>query len=275
VLIYRIGFVGTVLRPLTDLAEGTRRVADGEFTERVPMTSADEFGDLVAAFNEMQDGLRERASLQAAFGSYVDPALAERVLAQGDSLFEGEEVEVTVFFLDVRDFTAISERISPREVVKILNRLFGLVVPVLRDHGGHANSYIGDSVLAVFGVPEPHDDHADRALAAAAESQRRVRREFGEELRVGIGMSTGIAVAGTIGGGGKLEFTLIGDPVNVAARVEKLTKATGDGILLTQATVDALQRRPSALEARGEFVIEGKRQPVQLYAIDPGHFISG
>jgi adenylate cyclase len=275
VFVFWVSFVRPALRPLDDLVAGTRRVVAGDVAQPVPVTSADELSDLVVAFNAMQQGLRERESLQMAFGSYVDPSLAQRVLAQGDSLFEGEEVDVTVFFLDVRDFTAMSERVSAREVVRVLNRLFGLVVPVLRDHGGHANRYIGDSVLAVFGVPEPLEHHADHALGAAAEIQRRVRREFGEELRIGIGMNTGTAVAGTIGGGGKLEFTVIGDSVNIAARVEKLTKSTGDGLLLTQSTVDALSNRPAALEPRGEFVLEGKTELVQLYALEAGQFISG
>ena len=252
--------------PLQNLIGATQRVRRGDFTEGVPVTTADEFGELSVAFNDMQTGLRERESLQAAFGSYVDPSLARRLLAQGDSVFEGEEVDVTVFFADVRGFTTYAELVTAEEAVARLNRLFDLMVPAIRDAGGHANHYLGDGLLAVFGTPDPLDDHADRALAAAREVQRRVKAEFGRGLKLGIGINSGPVIAGTIGGGGKLEFTVIGDTVNVAARVEALTKETGDGILLTQATVDALTGSRARLRDRGEFEVRGKQARVRLYS---------
>jgi class 3 adenylate cyclase len=143
-----------------------------------------------------------------------------------------------------------------------------VVVPVLRAHGGHANKFVGDGLLGVFGVPEHHPDHADRALAAACEVQRRVMETFGGDVRIGIGVNTGRVLAGTVGGGGKLEFALIGDAVNVAARVEQLTKETGDGILCTEATVLALQGDGAGLRPRGERVLRGKAEPTPLYALD-------
>ena len=261
--------VRPVLRPISDLIAGTRRVAQGDYTNRLSVTSDDELGQLVAAFNQMQDGLTERERLHAAFGSYVDPGLAERLLRQGDALFPGEEVEVTVFFVDVRGFTAYADRASPRETVDRLNELFEVVVPVIGACGGHANKFLGDGLLAVFGVPERLPDHAGRAVAAAVQVQREVRAELGEELRIGVGINTGTVVAGTVGGGGKLEFTLIGDTVNVAARVEQLTKETGDPILLTEATLRALAGPVAGLVARGEREIRGKSAPVVLHGLDP------
>jgi class 3 adenylate cyclase len=259
--------VAPVLRPLDDLLRGTRRVARGEYGVRLTLTTDDEFGELVQSFNAMQAGLLERERLHAAFGSYVDPALAQRLLSQGDDLFDGEEVEVTVFFADVRDFTPYAEQATPREAVERLNALFALVVPVLRDHQGHANKFLGDGVLAVFGVPELVADHADHALAAALEIQARVRSTFGDSMRLGIGINTGRVLAGTVGGGGKLEFTLIGDAVNVAARVEQVTKQTGDPILLTQATRDALGAGGPALQPRGSFTLKGKAAATALFAV--------
>ena len=258
-----------VLRPIDDLVDGTGRVADGEFTHRLVVTSDDEFGRLVASFNRMQEGLLERERLHTAFGSYVAPDLAEKLLAQGDELFKGEEVEATVFFVDVRDFTAYSERTEASQAVARLNQLFEIVVPTLREHHGHANKFSGDGVLAVFGVPEPVSDHAERAVAAAVDVQGQVRDHFGEGLRIGIGVNTGRVIAGTVGGGGKLEFALIGDPVNVASRVEELTKQTGDPILLTQATVDAMTKAPSGLVPRGPHEVKGKAEPVVVYGLDP------
>ena len=253
------------IAPVRDLVAGVRRVGAGDFGQPVAIASADEFGELAVAFNDMQRGLRERESLQAAFGSYVDPALAQRILDQGDSVFDGEEVEVTVFFADVRGFTTYAAARSAQEAVARLNELFALVVPIIRDNGGHANTYAGDGVLAVFGTPNPLEQHADCALRAAIEMQREVHATFGDELRIGIGINTGSVIAGTIGGGGKLEFTVIGDTVNVASRVEALTKETGDDILLTQATVGVLVDPPPLID-RGEFEVRGKSERVQLYA---------
>jgi class 3 adenylate cyclase len=272
--VFCLGYVRTfglrpVLRPIEDLIDGTKRVAAGDLSARLLVTSDDELGELVASFNHMVRGLAERERLRAAFGSYLDPALVARLLSQGEDVFAGEEVEVTVFFADIRNFTAFAEGASPREVVARLNALFEMIVPVLRKHHGHANKFMGDGVLAVFGAPEATAHHADDALAAAIEVQRRVHEQFGEMLRIGIGINTGPVIAGTIGGGGKLEFTLIGDPVNVAARVEELTKGNADAILLTQATVDALACPPATLVGRGTHLLRGKSTPVDVYALQP------
>ena len=187
-------------RPLADLIAATARVRHGTFDEPVPVTTADDFGELGASFNDMQRGLREREALQAAFGSYVDPALAQRLIDSGSSMFDGEELDVTVLFADVRDFTSYSERVEPGEAVALLNRLFDVMVPVLHEHGGHANHYLGDGLLAVFGAPQPLVTHADAAVAAAVKIQTRTRAELGKDLRIGIGINTGPVIAGTVGG---------------------------------------------------------------------------
>ncbi|HMW46603.1 MAG TPA: adenylate/guanylate cyclase domain-containing protein, partial [Solirubrobacterales bacterium] len=122
--------------------------------------------------------------------------------------------------------------------------------------------------LAVFGAPNDLTDHADAAVRTAGAIDRLVAARFGQELRIGIGINTGVVIAGTIGGGGKLEFTLIGDAVNVAARVEQLTKTTGDTILLTQQCVHALASRPPGLLDRGSHALKGKSAPVQVYSLD-------
>ena len=120
---------------------------------------------------------------------------------------------MTIMFLDIRSFTAFAERADPAQVVETLNGLFAAVVPVLARHGGHANKFLGAGVLGVFGAPERHSDHADRAVAAALEIAVLVRARHGEGLRVGIGLNSGPVVAGTVGGGGRLEFAVIGDAV--------------------------------------------------------------
>jgi adenylate cyclase len=235
------------LQPIRDPAAGTERVAAGDYSKRLPVVQDDDLGALAGSFNRMQAGLAERQRLQAAFGTYVDPALAARLLQQGDDVFIGERREVTVMFVDVRDFTPFAEANTAEDTVARLNALFEIVVPAVVDAGGHVNKFLGDGALAVFGAPNDLADHTDAAVSAAKKIQRLVAERFGAELRTGIGINTGVVIAGTIGGGGKLEFTLIGDTVNVAARVEQLTKTTGDAILLTQQVVDALASQPPGL----------------------------
>lgn len=258
------------LRPIRDLAQGTERVAAGEYGQRLPVVQDDDLGALAASFNRMQSGLAERQRLQAAFGTYVDPALAARLLEQGDDVFTGERREVTVMFIDIRDFTPYAEANTAEDTVARLNALFDIVVPAVVQAGGHVNKFLGDGALAVFGAPNDLDAHADAALSVACSIHGLVAERFGGELRIGIGINTGMVIAGTIGGGGKLEFTLIGDAVNVAARVEQLTKTTRDPILLTQGAVDALVARPPRLVDRGLHVLKGKSATVHVFGLPVG-----
>jgi adenylate cyclase len=146
--------------------------------------------------------------------------------------------------------------------------LFEIVVPAVVDAGGHVNKFLGDGALAVFGAPDDLADHADAAVTATLLILRLVAERFGGALRIGIGINTGLVIAGTIGGGGKLEFTLIGDTVNVAARVEQLTKPTGDAILLTDNCVDTLVSPRSGLIDRGLHELKGKSAAVRIFGLD-------
>jgi adenylate cyclase len=256
----------SVLKPVDDLLEATEEVKKGDLEARVPLTSGDELGTLAGSFNEMMEGLSEREALREALGSYVDPEVADRVLEEGE-LLEGHEAEVTVLFVDVRDFTPFAERSSARETVEFLNDFFELVVPVVLRNKGHANKFLGDGMLAVFGAPDPLPDHADRALRAADEIADEVAARFGGEVRIGIGLNSGPVVVGSVGGGGRLEFAVIGDPVNVAARVEAATRETGDTILLTEATRCLLKDEGVGLAPRGEIPLKGKSDPTGLYAV--------
>jgi class 3 adenylate cyclase len=257
------------LQPIRDLAAGTKRVAAGDYSRRLPVVQDDDLGALAASFNRMQAGLAERQRLQSAFGTYVDPVLAARLLEQGDDVFTGERRNVTVMFVDIRDFTPFAEANTAEDTVARLNALFEIVVPAVVDAAGHVNKFLGDGALAVFGAPNPLDDHASAAVNAAVAIHRLVGERFGGALRIGIGINTGSVIAGTIGGGGKLEFTLIGDTVNVAARVEQLTKRTGDMLLLTQQSVDALGGAAPGLVDRGSHTLKGKSAPIRVFGLDP------
>lgn len=264
----------SLTRSLADVRGATDRIREGDFSARVPVVATDESGVLAQSFNTMAEGLDERERLREAFGAYVDPGLAERVLQEGPD-FEGEEVPVTVLFLDIRDFTAFAEHANPKEVVALLNSFWELVVPVLLRHHGHANKFIGDGLLGVFGAPERLPDHAERAVRAAQELVGLVHEHFRGEVGVGVGVNSGRVVAGTVGGGGRVEFTVIGDTVNTAARVEAATRETGDAVLITEATRAAL--RPGAFELfeRSPVALKGKREPVRLWALESEVSVDG
>jgi adenylate cyclase len=198
------------------------------------------------------------------FGTYVDRDVAEHILAGAAP--QADEVEVTLMFVDVRNFTTFAERLRPIEVVTALNRLFERIVPLVHRHGGHVDKYVGDGLLAVFGAPRRHVDHADRALTAALEIADAVRDEFGAVLSVGVGLNSGPVVAGNVGGAGRLEFSVIGDAVNIAARVESATRQTGDLVLLTGQTVELLRRNHGQFVARPGLSLKGKTAPVEIFA---------
>jgi adenylate cyclase len=259
----------SVLQPVDRLLEATEAVKRGDLDARVPITSGDELGRLAGSFNEMMRGLSEREALREAFGAYVDPEVAERVIEEGE-LIAGQEREVTVMILDVCDFTEFAQRSSARETVAFLNDMFGIIVPCVTQHGGHANKFLGDGLLAVFGAPDRLEDHADRAVAAAGEIAQKLAERFGDEVRFGIGVNSGPVVVGSVGGGGRLEFAVIGDPVNIAARVEQLTRETGDVALITEATRCLLSEKRFELESRGDFALKGVSEPVPIYALAVG-----
>jgi adenylate cyclase len=255
----------SVTRPVVALSDASERVGRGDFTVRVPVVTTDETGGLAHAFNRMVAGLRERERIREAFGTYVDREVAEHILREGTAL-EGEEVEVTMMFLDIRDFTGFAEGAQATEVVATLNRLWERVVPLIHEHGGHVDKFVGDGLLAVFGAPRRRADHADQALRAALEIERTVRDEFAGELQIGIGLNSGTVVAGNVGGAGRLEFSVIGDAVNVAARVEAATRQTGDVVLIADETRRLLRDPEVPLEERPTVPLKGKREVVPLYA---------
>jgi adenylate cyclase len=255
----------SILRPLRDLSIALDRVSDGDYDVSVPVTTGDELGELAASFNEMVAGLEERERIREAFGTYLDKEVAEYILSEGFTE-EGVEVEVTVLFCDVRDFTEFASGATPQEVVAALNGLFEVIVPIIAEHGGHVDKFEGDGLLAVFGVPEPFPDHADRAVRSACAIGAAIndRGEAGE-LRIGVGVNTGRVVAGAIGGAGRLNFSVIGDAVNVAARVEAQTRETDDSILITGDTWTRLSHQ-FEVDSRGKVELKGVAEPVALYA---------
>ena len=254
----------SILRPVEDLEAATERIRQGRFDEHVPVTTSDEFGELSSAFNQMVDGLAERERLREAFGTYLDEEVAAHLISE-DFEPHGQEVEVSLVFCDVREFTAAAAEADAPELVARLNELFECIVPIVARHRGHIDQFIGDAVLAVFGAPEQVPQHADRAVQCAVELARTINSRRPGGFEVGIGVNTGKVVAGAIGGAGRLSFSVIGDAVNLCSRVEAATRETGDPVLITGAT-RALLSETIEVQPRGEREIRGYDRKVDLYA---------
>ena len=254
----------SILRPVEDLEAATERIRQGRFDEHVPVTTADEFGELSSAFNQMVDGLAERERLREAFGTYLDEEVARHIISE-DYDPEGHEVEVSLVFCDVKEFTEHSARSSAAEVVSRLNELFECIVPIIARHRGHVDQFIGDGLLAVWNAPERVPDHADRAVQCAVEIARTVNSRRPGGFQIGIGVNTGPVVAGSIGGAGRLSFSVIGEAVNLASRVEAKTRDTGDPVLITAATRTLLSETME-VQSRGEMEVRGYERPIDLYA---------
>jgi adenylate cyclase len=249
--------------PIDSVRRALAEVERGGLEVRVPVYDGTQIGRLQLGFNQMVSGLQERERIREAFGAYVDPDVAERVLAEGTSL-RGEQVEVTCMFIDIRNFTEFSERTEPEQVVNAINELFTQFVGIIHQHGGRVDKFIGDGLLAVFGAPRRQAAHADCALAAALQIAAEASSSVG--LTFGVGLNSGPVVAGNVGGAGRLEFSVIGDAVNVASRVESATRSTGDTVLLSDATRRLLGEDQPPLVQRPGIELKGRREPIALYA---------
>ena len=231
-----------VTRPVLQIAARARRVEAGEYGEPLQIRQQDELGRLATSFNRMVQGLAERDKVRGLLGKVVSPAIAHELLT-GEIALGGEEREVTVLFADIRDFTTLSERRSPQEILVLLNSYLTCVTAVVETNGGVVDKYIGDGMMALFGAPLSHPDDASRAVRTAVQMIAAVRawnRErdplHPEAIRIGIGIHTGRAVAGNMGSATRLNYTVIGDAVNLASRLEGLSKTYGAAIVVSMAT---------------------------------------
>ena len=211
-----------IAEPITSLRKAIRRLAQGDLDTRVEVSDGSVLGLLQSGFNDMARGVQEREQLQDLYGRQVGEDVALGALERGSEL-GGELREVAVLFVDVVGSTELAATRPPEEVVGLLNRFFSVVVDEVLEHGGWVNKFQGDATLVVYGAPTELDDQAGRALATARALSRRLPAEV-PELPAGIGVAFGSAVAGNIGDERRFEFTVIGDPVNEAARLTELAK---------------------------------------------------
>ena len=252
-----------VSAPIVAVRGALRRVEAGEFDEEVPVFDGSELGLLQAGFNQMEAGLREREQMRDVFGRQVGEEVARAALERGVEL-GGEELDVAALFIDLTGSTRIAAERSPSEVVELLNDFFGVVVDVVERRGGMVNKFEGDAALAVFGAPVPRDDAANCALAAARELAERLP-DAAPGLDAGIGVSYGTVVAGNIGAERRFEYTVIGDPVNEAARLCDLAKEHDSRVLAADRALEAATEDERARWSLGDSVeLRGRTEPTRL-----------
>jgi adenylate cyclase len=265
--------LATVLsRPIFRLVEATRAIARGDLSVSLPVTSRDELGVLTESFNRMARSLREKEMIKHAFTRYVAREVVEEILKDPEHLvLSGERREATVLFCDIRGFTTLSERLTPEEVVSLLNDFYTLMIETTFKHDGTLDKFLGDAVMAVFGAPIAHKDHAARALRTALDMQagieqlNRQRVERGKDpFTVGIGVSLGEVVAGTVGTEERMEYTVIGDSVNLAARLQ--AEAKPGSILISRRTFDHVKDLVEAASL-GVLKVRGKEEQVEVYQV--------
>jgi adenylate cyclase len=268
-------FARQITNPLSELARAAGMMADGNLSMRVAKTSDDEIGQLAGAFNEMATGLQEREWLKDLFGRFVSQEVAE-ALRNGQVVLEGENRLVSVLFCDIREFTDFSERHTPQEVVRLLNEFLPLVVQAAHKNGGMVNKFGGDSTLIIYGAPYEVHDNAYKAVLTALEIRTAVRKlnvslaERGENFRVGVGINTGMALAGAVGSMERQEYTVVGNTVNLAARIDGLNKQFPEhDILISPWTYEALgeHKQKFKMMSLGSVQIRGKNEPVEIWAV--------
>lgn len=250
----------TVTRPVRTLVAGARRIEKGDYQHKIDITQQDEIGRLADAFNKMTRGL-------AAFHRYLPVDLVRTLISKGIES-KPETRLATILFTDIENFTNLVERLSPEHIVTMLNEYFSAVTRPIEKYGGVITQFQGDAILAVFNVPTDDPDHGAHAVRAALEIHEIVKANTfaGTMLNNRVGINTGEVVAGSVGSENRLNYTVHGDAVNLAARLEGLNKEYGTRVLASQATIDLIGNEP-ARKLIGKIKIRGKQQTVSVYKL--------
>lgn len=262
-----------VVEPVEALETAAQAIAAGNLNTRITLLRADEFGPLIAEFNQMVQELQDKQLLQETFGRHVGEQVAQQILRRDPSLL-GVEQEITVLFADIRNFTARCTLSTPQQIVTMLNLFLTEMVEIVeQQHGGIVNKFLGDGFMALFGVGADPSHHAARAVTAGQDMLWRLERinqhlqaQNQPPLNIGIGIHTGPAIVGSIGSPQRLEYTAIGDTVNIASRIESLTKVVEVPLLLTAATRQALPMTFLTQPLPPQSV-KGQPHPIQIYGL--------
>lgn len=264
--------VNFIVKPIKKLHKGVEEIANGNYETYINKTTKDEIGDLTTAFNTMAKNLKEKELVRNMFSKYLSPDIAEYILENPEQLeLGGIESELTIMFLDIRGFTALSENFHPNDIVKFLNSFFTSMVDIIFSHKGTLDKFLGDGLLAIFGAPVKYEGHAKKAVEAAIKMVEHIkkynkdRRSWGkEEMHIGIGINTGKAIIGNIGSKQRAEYTVIGDTVNTCSRIEGLTSK--EEILISQKTYDLI-KDDFECEFVGEKKVKNKKYPIKIYKV--------
>jgi adenylate cyclase len=261
-------------RPLTELKRVLDSIAKGDLKARANVESKDEFGEVALSVNTMADGLAERDRVKSAFARYVSQQVMDSVLtSDSGGVLRGDRRRITVLFSDIRGFSKISEHLAPEKVVQLLNDYFELMVEVVFRNQGTLDKFMGDGLMAIFGAPENDPYQEEHALKAAMEMQQelaklQVRWESeGIQIRIGVGIHSGPAIVGTIGSSRRMEYTAIGDTVNVASRLQTATKELGANILVSEHTYYGA-KGAFPFRNMGTITVRGREEPLTVYALD-------
>jgi adenylate cyclase len=263
---------GVMSDALKKLNAALKRVEQLDYVHVEGVHTHDELEELAIGFNGMVDGLKERDKLRTTFGKYMTSAVIDHLMS-GKVALGGESLKVTILFTDIRSFTTLSEKMDPQQLVGLLNEYFSEMVGIVMSEDGVVDKYIGDAIMAVFGAPVPKPNDAVNAVRAAVRmrvalkhlNERLIERGI-PRLRTGIGIHTGEVVAGNIGSEKRMEYTVIGDAVNLASRLESNTKDLAVNVLISEDTYELTKH---AIDARPvkEITVKGRKQPVMTYEV--------
>lgn len=263
----------SLTRPIEKLGDFAKKVAKGNFEAKTNVNTNDEVGVLAKTFDEMVGGLQERDRFKNVLNKFHGNVIAEDLM-KGDLALGGSRKEVTVFFSDIRDFTKFSEGHSPEQVVAMLNEYFEIMVSIINKYNGVVDKFIGDAIMAAWGIPEATGEDSTHAVLACLEMRQKLnelnlkRQARGETpIKIGVGLHHGSVISGNIGSDERMEFTVIGDAVNTASRIEASTKSFGVDLLVSDDIVARLTRKFMLVEA-GRVEVKGKSKPLSLYQVD-------
>jgi len=265
-------FSRSLSRPIKNLTDASHKIQKGDYEFEISTVSRDEIGVLTNSFRDMARGLAERERIKSAFGKFVNKSIAELVINK-EVKVGGERKEVAVFFSDIRSFTQISESLEPEEVVEFLNEYITRMVNCINKTKGVVDKYIGDAIMAIWGAPVTSGDDVFNAVNASL-MMRDQLIEFNSDrgtekkpvIRIGCGIHYGPVLAGQIGSEEKMEYTVIGDTVNLASRIEALNKAFGTDILVSEEMAERIKDRFRMVPMQ-KITVKGKSEPLQIYAV--------
>lgn len=266
-------------KPLHAIREALDRVTTGDFKTEVKVNSKDEFGLVAESLNKMILGLQQRENLKGALARYVSQDVTDSVLASGSASVRSERKKITILFADVRGFTSLSEKITPEEMVELLNTYLEKMIDSIFNHKGYLNKFMGDGLMAVFGAERDDPYQEENAIMAALDMRNALeelrqkwkaegRITHVQDLHIGIGINTGVAIVGNIGSSRRMEFGVIGDSVNLASRLESATKEMNNvDMLVSEYTYVAVRSR-FAFKNCGDIKVKGKVDPVMTYTVE-------